>query len=110
MINQFFFNFLDMDNVDYSLFPNEPFQKNWIRIYLLKYIKNKKKIENVEVNDEEIESMFLKVKKFTLASHFLWGLWSLIQAEHSSIQFDYLNYAFIRFTEYYKKKKEIFNV
>lgn len=31
------------------------------------------------------------------ASHFFWGIWALVQAKYSDIDFDYLAYAAIRF-------------
>ena len=36
------------------------------------------------------ESMLLEVAAYTLASHFMWGVWSLVQAQISSISFGYL--------------------
>uniref|UniRef100_A0AAY5K6D6 ethanolamine kinase n=1 Tax=Esox lucius TaxID=8010 RepID=A0AAY5K6D6_ESOLU len=42
---------------------------------------------------------------FALASHFLWGLWSIIQARISKIEFGYMDYAQSRFDAYFKQKK-----
>jgi len=36
------------------------------------------------------------IDKFAIASHFLWGLWSLIQKLYSPIEFDYLDYSRLR--------------
>ena len=49
----------------------------------------------------------IKVNKFTLASHLMWGIWSLVQAQVSKLEFDFVAYAQIRFDQYYKKKKEL---
>lgn len=98
-----------MENVDYELLPDDSFQKKWLRIYLERYNENLGNFKGHEVTDEELEFFMSAVQKFTLASHFLWGIWSLLQAEHSSLEFDFLNYALIRYTEYYKRKKQIFN-
>jgi len=34
---------------------------------------------------------------FTLASHMFWGLWAVVQAGNSTIDFDFLDYAKQRF-------------
>ncbi|XP_041326197.1 choline/ethanolamine kinase, partial [Pyrgilauda ruficollis] len=41
---------------------------------------------------------------FTLASHFFWGLWSVVQAKISTIHFGYLDYAQSRFQAYFQHK------
>jgi ethanolamine kinase len=46
--------------------------------------------------------------KFTLCSHLLWGTWSIVQAENSSIDFDYLTYAKKRFNAFFIQKNEFF--
>ena len=43
---------------------------------------------------------------FSLASHIYWGVWSLIQACYSPIDFDYLQYSVTRWKEYYRRKSE----
>ena len=39
-----------------------------------------------------------------LASHLLWSLWGLIQAAHSTIEFDYLEYSAQRLREYFRRR------
>ncbi|NWS01559.1 CHKA kinase, partial [Motacilla alba] len=36
------------------------------------------------------EEMLREIERFTLASHFFWGLWSVVQAKISTIRFGYL--------------------
>nr|XP_056702820.1 choline/ethanolamine kinase [Euleptes europaea] len=48
--------------------------------------------------------MLLEISRFTLASHFLWGLWSILQAKISTIEFGYLEYAQCRFEAYFQHK------
>ena len=36
------------------------------------------------------EAMLLEANAYALASHFLWGLWSIVQANISGIRFHYL--------------------
>uniref|UniRef100_A0A8C3KE18 Ethanolamine kinase n=1 Tax=Calidris pygmaea TaxID=425635 RepID=A0A8C3KE18_9CHAR len=50
------------------------------------------------------EEMLTEVNRFALASHFFWGLWSILQAKISTIQFGYLDYAQSRFEAYFQHK------
>ncbi|KAK2502678.1 hypothetical protein MC885_020383, partial [Smutsia gigantea] len=52
--------------------------------------------------------MILEIISMNLqASHFFWGLWALIQAKYSTIEFDFLGYAIVRFNQYFKMKPEV---
>ncbi len=42
---------------------------------------------------------------FMLASHFMWYLWSVIQARLSGIAFGFLEYGTARLSEYHRIKK-----
>ncbi|NXJ73120.1 CHKB kinase, partial [Rostratula benghalensis] len=44
--------------------------------------------------------------RFALASHFFWGLWSILQAKISTIPFGYLDYAQSRFQAYFQHKAQ----
>jgi len=39
-----------------------------------------------------------------LASHLFWGLWGIVQAEQSSIEWGYIEYATTRLDQYYALK------
>ncbi|KAK1128529.1 hypothetical protein K0M31_002987 [Melipona bicolor] len=99
-----FAEFAGVDSPDYSLYPEEQLQKAWLNIYLQEYNNVKRVPEN------EINLLYLQVNKFVLLSHFFWGCWGLIQSEHSTIDFDFLEYAAIRFNEYFKWKEEYLNM
>ncbi|MEW5314878.1 MAG: hypothetical protein WDW38_006341 [Sanguina aurantia] len=43
---------------------------------------------------------------FALVSHAYWGIWSFIQARYSPIDFDYLSYSALRWSEYLRRKEE----
>ena len=62
----------------------------------------------VKPSQQELEHVYREVEGFSLASHYYWGLWALVQATISDIDFDYLNYAILRFNEYERRKKNIF--
>ncbi|XP_061108924.1 choline/ethanolamine kinase isoform X2 [Conger conger] len=51
------------------------------------------------------EELIIESNRYALASHFLWGLWSIIQAKMSQIEFGYMDYAQSRFDAYFKQKK-----
>jgi len=51
--------------------------------------------KNVHVDGDCIdvaaeEAILLEANAFALASHFLWGIWSIVQSRISTIQFAYL--------------------
>ena len=56
-----------------------------------------------------IESFDQVVQIFTLLSHLLWGSWSVCQAGMSSIDFDFLEYARLRF-EFFYYHKDLFKI
>lgn len=55
--------------------------------------------------DEPLKKVMREVEVFTLASHFFWGLWGIINAETSQIPFGYWEYATSRLNHYYELKK-----
>ncbi|XP_041576620.2 choline/ethanolamine kinase [Taeniopygia guttata] len=50
------------------------------------------------------EELLREIERFALASHFFWGLWSVVQAKISTIRFGYLDYAQSRFQAYFQHK------
>lgn len=70
--------------IDYSKYPSREFQLQWLKVYLEEYR------ETTEITEDDVEILYKQVNKFSLASHFLWACWSLIQSEHSSIDFDFI--------------------
>ena len=64
-----------------------------------------------KLGDEQISNEVCKlmkqVKYFTLHRHFFWAVWSLLQAAHSSINFDFVGYALDRLKEYEKSKCQL---
>lgn len=70
--------------IDYTMYPSREFQMKWLQVYLEEY-------KSTEISDiSEVETLYKQTNKFALASHFLWLCWALIQAEHSTIDFDFL--------------------
>ncbi|XP_043498263.1 ethanolamine kinase 1 [Polistes fuscatus] len=98
-----FAEFAGVDFPDYSLYPEECLQKAWLKIYLKSYYNTN------DIPEDEINQLYNQVNKFVLLTHFFWGCWALIQSQHSNIDFDFLQYAAIRFDEYFRIKTTIFN-
>uniref|UniRef100_A0A8C8ZEY8 ethanolamine kinase n=2 Tax=Lemuridae TaxID=9445 RepID=A0A8C8ZEY8_PROSS len=104
-IGNHFNEFAGVSEVDYSLYPDRELQSQWLRSYLEAYKEYKG--FGTEVTEKEVEILFIQVNQFALASHFFWGLWALIQAKYSTIEFDFLGYAIVRFNQYFKMKPEV---
>ncbi|RKP26588.1 choline/ethanolamine kinase [Syncephalis pseudoplumigaleata] len=82
----------------YERYPTKEAQLPWLRQYLTS--------AGATVTDATLETLYREVNQFALASHFYWGLWALVQAELSNIDFDYISYAVLRFNEYYRRRDE----
>ncbi|XP_038664014.1 ethanolamine kinase 1-like isoform X2 [Scyliorhinus canicula] len=95
-----------VSELDFSMYPPKEMQMDWLTSYLREY-KEYTGCEPV-VTDLEVLKLYVQVNKFTLASHFSWGLWAVLQARYSTIEFDFLRYARERFKQYFKKKDETF--
>ncbi|XP_077324843.1 ethanolamine kinase 1 [Lithobates pipiens] len=104
-IGNHFNEFAGVNEVDYNLYPNRALQLQWLRSYLEAY-KEFKGFSG-EVSEKEVEVLYVQVNQFSLASHFFWGLWALIQAKYSRIDFDFLGYAIVRLSQYFKMKSEV---
>uniref|UniRef100_A0A672GH70 Ethanolamine kinase n=1 Tax=Salarias fasciatus TaxID=181472 RepID=A0A672GH70_SALFA len=81
-------------------YPTREQQLLFVRSYLAEHRKD----SNVDQRQME-EDMIIEANRYALASHFLWGLWSIIQAKLSKIEFGYMDYSQSRFDAYFKQKK-----
>ncbi|XP_033824312.1 choline/ethanolamine kinase [Periophthalmus magnuspinnatus] len=85
-------------------YPTRDQQLHFIRSYLAeqeRLLTLDMKMHRTQVE----ENMIIEANRYALASHFLWGLWSIIQAKISKIEFGYMDYAQCRFDAYFKQKK-----
>ncbi|KAI1887991.1 hypothetical protein AGOR_G00180450 [Albula goreensis] len=85
-------------------YPNRQQQLHFIRNYLAEsggYSESTMHEDQARIEEE----MIIETNRYALASHFLWGLWSIIQAKISTIEFGYMDYALCRFDAYFKQKK-----
>ncbi|KAK3570773.1 hypothetical protein QTP86_025422 [Hemibagrus guttatus] len=87
-------------------YPTKAKQMHFFQNYLSEYdtgLANLSEEDQLKIK----EDMLVEVNRFALASHFFWGLWSIIQARLSTIEFGYLDYAIARFDAYFELKKEL---
>jgi ethanolamine kinase len=97
-----FLEFAGVEDVDYNKYPSKEFQFDWLKTYLEEYKGG--------YSEDDVDRLYHQVNKFVLVSHLFWGIWALIQTEHSYIDFDFLGYATIRFDEYFAKKEELISL
>uniref|UniRef100_A0A182P7L7 ethanolamine kinase n=1 Tax=Anopheles epiroticus TaxID=199890 RepID=A0A182P7L7_9DIPT len=100
-IGNHFTEFAGIDEIDYGRYPGRDFQLRWLRAYLQEYLG-----EPATVTEAAVQRLYVQVNQYALASHFLWAIWALIQAEHSTIDFDFVQFGATRFLEYRKRKDE----
>ncbi|XP_040017977.2 choline/ethanolamine kinase [Gasterosteus aculeatus] len=83
-------------------YPSREQQLHFIRGYLA---EQRRHSDTTPDQTQMEEDLILEANRYALASHFLWGLWSIIQAKISKIEFGYMDYALCRFDAYIKQKK-----
>lgn len=107
-IGNHFNEFSGVKNVDFSLYPSWELQFDWLTAYLESFKRCSG--EESSVTKKEVKELYIKVCKFSLVAHFFWCLWALLQAKHSTIDFDFWGYATARFNYYFEKKHEFFGM
>jgi len=87
--------------LDFSIVPKTDYMQWWVEEYLKVYKST------ATVCEVELSKWVESVKLMMPLSHLYWGTWSLMQAELSTIDFDYVSYAHRRIEEYFKLKNEL---
>ncbi|KAK2589753.1 hypothetical protein QQS21_012565 [Conoideocrella luteorostrata] len=90
-------------NCDYSAIPTRTQRLAFVREYIKTYIRLSGETMNEE---EETRKLMDEVDTFRGVPGFFWGIWSLIQATISHIDFNYASYAEERLGEYWAYKNE----
>lgn len=105
---------------DFSVLPTRTQRLDFLQSYLKSYYKHSRHSENLqgqrsdrdenEEDEERLKSDLQKLSEqidaFRGLPGFYWGIWALIQAMISQIDFDYASYAEIRLSEYWAWKAE----
>ncbi|KAM3919544.1 choline kinase alpha-like isoform 1-T1 [Leptodactylus fuscus] len=91
---------------NFTKYPTKKQQLHFISSYLMEFQLGFENLSNEERSKVE-NDMLVEINRFALASHFFWGLWSIVQAKISSIEFGYMEYALARFDAYFLHKKKL---
>ncbi|KAF2463127.1 kinase-like protein [Lindgomyces ingoldianus] len=87
---------------DFTVLPTRSVRRAFLKEYLRSFNLN----QNRTFEDAELNELYEQVNKFRGVPGFYWGIWALIQAQISLIDFDYASYAEIRLGEYWAWKRE----
>lgn len=98
-------------NCDFSVLPTRTQRREFIVEYIDSYfdLLEKKRPGTAAAVDRagEVEALLAEVDHFRGVPGFYWGIWALIQATISEIDFDYASYAETRLGEYYAWRAEV---
>ena len=83
---------------DYSMLPTKSIRRAFLEDYLDSYQKHS---GATFAREEALEALIGDVDKYRGMPGFYWGIWALIQATISQIDFDYADYAEVRLSEYW---------
>jgi ethanolamine kinase len=93
---------------DYSVLPTRAQRLEFIREYIHTYFSLVQQPGSENVDEKaETQRLFAEVDMFRGVPGFYWGIWALIQATISHIDFDYAQYAEIRLGEYWAWRREL---
>lgn len=87
---------------EYSYIPTISARKEFITSYLQSY-QHFRGVGNADL-EKEVDQLMDEVNQFRGVPGFYWGIWALIQATISQIDFDYATYAELRLKEYWDWK------
>lgn len=90
---------------DYNMIPTQSVRRQFLTEYTKSYIQHRKLDTSSE--SEIVARLYEDVDRFRGIPGLYWGVWALIQAQISQIDFDYANYAELRLGEYWAWKREI---
>jgi len=96
-----FCEYAGVDDMDFSLYPDEKYQKWWVANYL-KYWRQF--TNGPAPTEHDVDVLFIQVNVFAATSHFWWSIWGIIQARYSTIDYDFLQYGIDRMKEYKRLK------
>lgn len=91
---------------DHGTLPTRSQRLDFLRHYLSSYRVHGSPTSSAP-SERELEQLVAQVDLFRGIPGFYWGIWALIQAEISQIDFDYAAYAPIRLGEYWDAKAEM---
>jgi len=91
---------------EHHLLPSQSQRIDFIREYIRSYFAHLDEKKSDEAIEAESRQLFAEVDVFRGIPGFYWGIWALIQATISQIDFDYASYAEVRLGEYWAWRAE----
>lgn len=91
---------------DYNALPTQSQRREFLSHYLKSYRTHAAASEKSSNFEKELNQLYTQVDLFRGIPGFYWGIWALIQATISQIDFDYASYAETRLAEYWAWKAE----
>jgi ethanolamine kinase len=89
---------------DYNLLPTRAHRKQFLGEYLRSYHFNLQ--DGSFATAKELNELYDQIDLYRGLPGLYWGIWALIQAQSSKIDFDYAKYAEIRLGEYFAWRGE----
>ncbi|CAE8655568.1 unnamed protein product [Polarella glacialis] len=81
-------------------YPSSLQQLNWLSAYM-----KERSLVDLELDRELGEALLQVVAQFALVAELRWVIWAVVQAGYSPVDFDYLEYATMRFRAYFLYRK-----
>eukprot|EP00761_Pharyngomonas_kirbyi_P007814 gb/GECH01007825.1/.p1 GENE.gb/GECH01007825.1/~~gb/GECH01007825.1/.p1 ORF type:complete len:266 (+),score=44.93 gb/GECH01007825.1/:1-798(+) len=85
-------------DLDFSRYPDIKHRRRFFRAYLAA-------IHGAEPQQNSLLIMEESVKQFRMICHLYWGLWAIVQADISNIDFGFIDYAVTRLSRFYELKQ-----
>ena len=102
-LGNLFCEYCGLEAMDFSLYPTVLEQMQFLHMYA----ERMRELMGNERNNKlmaSAEELYREACMGCLASNLQWGLWGLVQAEHSQIDFNYIEYACTRLHAYFERK------
>ncbi|KKZ65551.1 ethanolamine kinase [[Emmonsia] crescens] len=90
---------------DFNRIPTQSVRREFLTEYVKSYAEHSS-LSGANQKDV-VEKLFNDVDRFRGIPGFYWGVWALIQATISQIDFDYASYAELRLGEYWAWRREV---
>jgi len=82
-------------NLDETKYPTEQQERQFLHAYFKSYFSR-------DPTEDELKKLVNECNAYSLISHIFWGCWALVQANVSTIDFDYITYGLKRFDMFTK--------
>lgn len=91
---------------EHQYLPTKSQRMDFLREYIHSYFSHLGEKKTADEENAEVARLFEEVDVFRGVPGFYWGIWALIQAQISQIDFDYASYAEVRLGEYHAWREE----